>query len=88
MFADISLRVKDILKSDSAESSEDAHHLISEFKKGSTITLDFSGINSIGDEFARELFVTWRKGNNATILNVFNAGDTVAKTIERVLKTR
>lgn len=88
MFADISLRVKDILRADHAESIEDVYALIRYFKHGSTITLDFSGIDWIGDEFARELFITWHNDNKVSLLNVINASDTVVNTIERILKTR
>ena len=88
MFSNMYIRVRDILKADTAESGEDARSLIGEFKNGSTITLDFAGINSIGDEFAHELFVAWKKENKIATIKVFNAGDAVASTIERVLKTR
>lgn len=52
------------------------------------ITLDFSGIESISEECARELFVMWVKNNPRVTLTVVKACEDVEKTIHQVLKRR
>ncbi|MBR2335619.1 MAG: DUF4325 domain-containing protein [Clostridia bacterium] len=69
-------------------SGADARELIINFEKGTAITLDFSGIEEIGDEFARELFITWREENPESTIAVVNARESVATVIEQIMKSR
>ena len=82
------LRVKDSLNASNMMSGADARELIINLDKGSAITLDFSGIEEIGDEFARELFITWREENPESTIAVVNARDSVATVIEQIMKAR
>ena len=82
------LRVKDSLSACNMMSGADARELIINFEKGTAITLDFSGIEEIGDEFARELFITWREENPESTIAVVNARESVATVIEQIMKSR
>lgn len=82
------LRVKDSLNASNMMSRADARELIINLDKGSAITLDFSGIEEIGDEFARELFITWREENPESTIAVVNARESVATVIEQIMKAR
>ncbi len=82
------LRVKDGLNASNMMSRADARELIINLDKGSAITLDFSGIEEIGDEFARELFITWREENPESTIAVVNARESVATVIEQIMKSR
>lgn len=82
------LRVKDSLSTCNMMSGTDARELINNFEKGAAITLDFSGVEEIGDEFARELFITWREENPESTIAVVNARESVATVIEQIMKSR
>lgn len=82
------LRVKDSLSTCNMMSGADARELIINFEKGAAITLDFSGVEEIGDEFARELFITWREENPESTIAVVNARESVATVIEQIMKAR
>ena len=82
------LRVKDSLSTCNMMSRADARELIINLDKGSAITLDFSGVEEIGDEFARELFIMWREENPESTIAVVNARDSVATVIEQTMKAR
>ncbi|MBQ9086218.1 MAG: DUF4325 domain-containing protein [Clostridia bacterium] len=59
--------------------------LVSDFKE---ITLDFSGVEEVGQAFCHELFVVWKKNNPDAILNIINACDDVNFMIQRVKNTK
>lgn len=80
--------VKDRLKDCNMISGEDARELICRFKKDTAITLDFSGVDQIGDDFAREIFIAWRGENPESTISVINARESVASVIEQIMKMR
>ena len=59
--------------------------LITEFKE---ITLDFSGVEEVGQAFCHELFVVWQRNNPDVILNIVNACEDVNFMIQRVKNTK
>lgn len=59
--------------------------LILDFKE---ITLDFSGVEEIGQAFCHELFVVWQRNNPSVVLNVVNTCDDVDFMIRRVKNTK
>ena len=82
------LCVKGIEDADCLFSSADARKLIRNFNNATAIELDFSGIEAIGDEFAHELFIVWRKENPESTIAVVKACESVETAISRVLKAR
>ena len=59
--------------------------LVSEFKE---ITLDFSGVEEVGQAFCHELFVVWQRNNPDVVLNIVNACEDVNFMIQRVKNTK
>lgn len=59
--------------------------LVSNFKE---ITLDFSGVEEVGQAFCHELFVVWQRNNPDVVLTVVNACDDVLFMIQRVKNTK
>lgn len=59
--------------------------LVSDFKE---ITLDFTGVEEVGQAFCHELFVVWRRNNPEIVINVVGACDDVAGMLKRVQNTR
>lgn len=59
--------------------------LISEFRE---ITLDFLGVDEVGQAFCHELFVVWQRNNPETQLTVINANKSVSFMIQRVKNTK
>jgi hypothetical protein len=82
----ITLILKDVLGADSTASSADVAKLTQYLKGYIDITLDFSGVEHIGEEFARELFESWVKSNPRVTLTVVKACESVECTINQVLK--
>ena len=88
MSTKLQLRVRDILGSDHLLSSVSACELICNFNNATAIELDFSGVNEMGDDFAREIFIVWRGENPESTIAVIKASECVEKIIERVMKSR
>ena len=59
--------------------------VVSDFKE---ITLDFSGVEEVGQAFCHELFVVWQRNHPDVILNVVNACDDISFMIQRVKNTK
>ena len=59
--------------------------LVSDFKE---ITLDFCGVEEVGQAFCHELFIVWQRKNPDVILNIVNACDEVSFMIQRVKNTK
>ena len=55
--------------------------LIADFKE---ITLDFSGVEEVGQAFCHELFVVWQRNNPDIVINIVGACDDVDFMIQRV----
>ena len=59
--------------------------LIADFKE---ITLDFSGVEEVGQAFCHELFVVWQRNNPDIVVNIVGACDDVDFMIQRVKNTK
>ena len=59
--------------------------LIADFKE---ITLDFSGVEEVGQAFCHELFVVWQRNNPDIVINIVGACDDVDFMIQRVKNTK
>ena len=59
--------------------------LIADFKE---ITLDFSGVEEVGQAFCHELFVVWQRNNPDCVVNIVGACDDVDFMIKRVKNTK
>ena len=59
--------------------------LIGQFREA---TLDFTGVRELGQAFAHELFIVWKKDHPDFILNIENASDDVLSMIRRVENTK
>ena len=59
--------------------------LIGQFREA---TLDFTGVRELGQAFAHELFIVWKKDHPEFILNIENASDDVLSMIRRVENTK
>ena len=59
--------------------------LIAEFKE---ITLDFTGVEEVGQAFCHELFVVWQRNNPDIVINVVEACEDVNFMIQRVRNTK
>ena len=84
----IQLRIKDILGPNGLISGDAAHALICHFKKATAIELDFSGVDEMGDDFAREIFIVWREKNPKSTITVIKACEGVENVIWRVMKAK
>ncbi len=82
------LSLKDFFGRDHLGSSSEALELIRSLKGVGNVTLDFSGIDSIDETFARELFVAWYKSNPNVMLNVIRANEQVETAIGEVLRIK
>ena len=80
------LCVKEVLGTTRLELHAYVDTLTAHLKGYIGITLDFSGIESISEECARELFVTWVKNNPRVTVSVVKATDAVECVIHQVLK--
>ena len=80
------LCVKEVLGTTRLELHAYVDTLTAHLKGYIGITLDFSGIESISEECARELFVTWVKNNPRVTVSVIKATDAVECVIHQVLK--
>ena len=58
--------------------------LIADFKE---VTLDFQGVEEVGQAFCHELFVVWQRSNPEVVLRVVGACEDVDFMIQRVKKT-
>lgn len=58
--------------------------LVRDFKE---ISLDFDGVEEIGQAFTHEVFVVWQRNNPEKTIEVVNASERVAGMIARVKKT-
>ena len=59
--------------------------LIGQFREA---TLDFAGVRELGQAFAHELFIVWKKDHPDFTLNIENASDDVLGMIRRVENTK
>ena len=59
--------------------------LIADFKE---ITLDFTGVEEVGQAFCHELFVVWQRNNPDIIVNIVGACDDVDFMIQRAKNTK
>jgi hypothetical protein len=59
--------------------------MIDPFKE---ITLDFSGVEEVGQAFCHELFVVWQRDHADVTLTVENAAEDVSFMIRRVKNTK
>lgn len=59
--------------------------LISEFRE---ITLDFAGVEEVGQAFCHELFVVWQGNNSNSLLHTINECENVHFMIQRVKNTK
>lgn len=59
--------------------------LVDGFKE---ITLDFSGVEEVGQAFCHELFIVWQRNHPDVVFNVVNAGEDVNFMIQRVKNTK
>ena len=59
--------------------------LIGQFREA---TLDFTGVRELGQAFAHELFIVWKKDHPDFTLNIENASDDVLGMIRRVENTK
>lgn len=50
--------------------------------------LDFSGIKAISEEFAYELFVTWKNSSPDIFPDIVKASEDIENTIKRSMKKR
>lgn len=66
-------------------SRSQARRILSGLEKFATITLDFKGIDSVGQGFADEVFRVWRSHHPQTSIEVQNAGENVQFMINHVL---
>ena len=86
MVRDKVLLVKNLFRTDHLDTVDEAQTLIDVCSGIYSIILDFSGVNNIGEDFARAVFVTWRKNNPRVILNVVRACESVENVINQVVK--
>ena len=77
--------LKDIPAAGSFETSEDARRLIGSLGED-RVALDFSGIEFVGEDFARELLIEWRRIDPRVTVKIINACENVENTIHKVLK--
>jgi hypothetical protein len=80
--------LKDFFKCDRLTSSDEAIALSKVLKSAGIVTLDFSGIDSMEEPFAHELFVTWYQRNPNAILSVIRANERVEAAIGNILRTK
>ena len=59
--------------------------LIYEFKE---ITLDFTGVEEVGQAFCHELFVVWQRNNPDIVIHIAGADENVNFMIQRVKNTK
>ena len=59
--------------------------LISEFKE---VTLDFTGVEEVGQAFCHELFVVWQRNHPDTVIHIVGAAEDVNFMIQRVKNTK
>lgn len=64
-------------------SRSQGRRLVSGLEKFSTVTLDFSGVDTVGQAFADEVFRVWSGKHPGVKLIVENAGENVSFMIER-----
>ena len=79
--------LKDVLKTNHPTKGEEAHALVRAIGGGGSITLDFTGIDNIGEEFARELFSVWPEKHPKAVLNVVRACETIEIMMGQIMKT-
>ena len=84
----LQLRVTDIVGSICPLSSDSAQKLICKFSNTTSLELDFSGVEEMGDDFAREIFVIWRERNPKSTISVIGASKEAENVIFRVMKSR
>ena len=84
----IVLSVKNICRADSAFAESVAKEIIGEIGNCDSVTLDFSGIVSVGEPFVSELFSVWHKNNPHVVLNIVGASSVVADDIEDAFRAR
>ena len=77
--------LKDHPAADGLETSEDARKLIRSLGQDH-VALDFSGIDFVGEDFARELLVGWRRIDPRVTVKIINACENVENTIHKVLR--
>lgn len=65
-------------------SRSEARRLGSMFLRFENVTLDFSGVSSIGQAFTHELFVVWQRKNQKIKLTYVGANENVSNMINRV----
>lgn len=80
------LTVKDVLSGDSTPLFSALAQLTAPLNGYVDLTLDFTGVERISEDFARELFTVWSKNNPHVTLTVVKACDAVERTIHQVLK--
>lgn len=65
-------------------SRSQARRLCSRFGDFSEVTLDFKGVDDIGQGFAHELFIVFRTEHPEVKLNIENANDDVQRMMKHV----
>ncbi len=66
-------------------SRSQARRLLTGLEKFKTVTLDFRGVDTVGQAFADEIFRVWKSKNPGVELIVENAGENVSFMIERAM---
>ncbi len=79
--------IKNAITSGFAVSRSQARRLSSGFDKFEVIELDFSGVEDIGQAFAHEMFVVFKKNHPEIKLNIINANQSIEDMIRRVINT-
>ena len=79
---------KSLLGKDRLISESEATELINAVKGERNVTLDFAGIEEIGEAFAKELFIVWYHNNPDVMLSVIRANERVEETISQVIRAK
>ena len=66
----------------------EARRLCQLFSRYEEITLDFTGVEEVGQAFCHELFVVWQRNNPDVVINIVGACEDVNFMIQRVKNTK
>lgn len=87
-FHKTNIPMKNVFGNNFPVSRSQARRLCNRLEKFKEVTLDFAGVDEIGQAFSHELFVKYPRLNPEVKLNIVNANDEVQKMIKRVKNTQ
>ena len=83
----ITILVKEFFGTDPIARSS-ARELFPKLEGENTVVLDFANVEEVGQAFAHELFIVWKRNHPDVEFEIVNACDDVNFMVKRVINTK